>query len=156
MVAKLPGVGSTLAELPFVAVNFAAGARPAQPPWFQVLLTCRSSTAGGGHHLQIFPAGPVADPAGPFFGFFTALVKPLSRGRLRFRSADPRAAPEIDPGYFSHPADLHRLIEAVRVVHRLARTPPLAGMVGDELTPDLAIGSSDAALAAGIRARVET
>jgi choline dehydrogenase len=156
VVAELPGVGRNLAEHPFVAINFGAGTRAEQLPWFQVLLTCRSSAAGAGHDLQVFPAGPVAHPDGSFFGFFTALVKPLSRGRLRLRSADPGTAPEIDLGYFSHPADLPRLIEAVRIAHRLAQTPPLAGMVGAELTPELAIGRSDAELAAGIRARVET
>jgi choline dehydrogenase len=156
VVAQLPGVGRNLSEHPFVAVNFAAGARAEVLPWFQVLLTCRSAAALSGHDLQIFPSGPVANPPGNFFGIFTSLVKPLSRGRLWLDSADPCAAPRIDPGYFGHPADLPRMVEVVRLARHLARTPPLSDLVLHELFPGPGVSDTDTDLATAIRAGVET
>jgi choline dehydrogenase len=152
----LPGVGQNLIDHPLLAVEFASRESAEQHPWFQVLLTCGSSATVPGYDLHIFAAGPSARPEGTLFALLTSLVKPLSRGRLRLRSADPCAAPEIDPGYFSHPADLPRMAEAVRLARRLACTRPLAELVRHELFPGPGVADTDADLAAAIRERVET
>jgi choline dehydrogenase len=152
----LPGVGHNLIDHPLLAVEFVSRELEESQPWFQVLLTCASSAAVPGYDLHIFAAGPAAHPEGATFALLTSLVKPLSRGRLRLRSADPCAAPAIDLGYFSHPADLPRMAEAVRVACHLARTPPLSELVRHERFPGPETGHSDADLAAAIRARVET
>ena len=72
------------------------------------------------------------------------------------RSASPAVAPRIDPGYFTHPDDLPRLCEAVRIAQRLAQTPPLSDWVIRARSPRLQGGDTDAALATAIRAEVGT
>jgi hypothetical protein len=39
----------------------------------------------------------------------TALVRPLSTGRIRLRSSDPAEAPLVDPAFFRSETDLDRL-----------------------------------------------
>jgi choline dehydrogenase len=59
---------------------------------------------------------------------FTMLVSathPLSRGRLTLRSNDPFAAPRIDPGYFSEPADFEAIKQGLRVALEIAEQQPL-------------------------------
>lgn len=66
------------------------------------------------------------------------LQRPLSRGEIRLRSADPIEAPSIDPRYFvSDPsgADLATLVEGVRINRRIAAQPPLADILSSELPP---------------------
>lgn len=156
VVAHLPGVGRNLSEHPLFGMSYTVREQPEAETWFQVMLTCRSSTATTGFDTQIFPSGPVIEPGGTTFRIFTSLVKPLSHGRLWLNSADPCVAPRIDLGYFSHPADLPRMIEGVRIARQLARTPPLADLIIHECSPGPGRGDTDAALTAAIRAEVET
>ncbi|MFD7559571.1 GMC oxidoreductase, partial [Streptomyces sp. NPDC059835] len=138
-VLDLPGVGRNLADHPAVSVDvaYAGAGRPQRP--FQLVATSHSARADehrGPPDLQLIVGGPF-DNTGAATGatFFVggALLKPRSRGRVWLRSPDPLAAPRIDLGYFSHPADLPRLVEAVRRAWRAARAKPLgalsAGMV---------------------------
>jgi choline dehydrogenase len=156
VVARLDGVGRNLSDHPLCGVTYATREQPVEHPWFQIMLTCRSTATGTGFDLQVFPSGPIPEPGGSTFRIFASLVKPLSRGRLRLRSADPCAAPEIDLGYFSHPADLPRMAEAIHIARRLARTAPLSELLRQELFPGPGTGDNDADLAAAIRAHVET
>jgi len=52
----------------------------------------------------------------------TSILKPKSHGRLRPHSTDPAVSPLINPGYFNHPNDMPRMLEAVRVARRLAHS----------------------------------
>ncbi len=54
------------------------------------------------------------------------LLRPASRGSVRLRSPDPHAAPDIDPGFLSHPADLDRMVQGFRMTRRLMDAPALA------------------------------
>jgi choline dehydrogenase len=87
---------------------------------------------------------------------YAALMEPRSRGRVRLRSRDPAAAPSIDLGYFTHPDDLPRMVEGARLARGLARTPPLANLVREELESGPAVADTAAALEGAIRARVRT
>ena len=74
----------------------------------------------------------------------TVLQRPRSRGEVRLLSADPLAAPLIDPKYFaSDPSgdDLARLVEGIRIQRRLALTAPLAPLLGPEMQPSVACQS---------------
>ncbi|MBQ6641508.1 MAG: GMC family oxidoreductase N-terminal domain-containing protein [Saccharopolyspora sp.] len=47
---------------------------------------------------------------------FPTLIYPQSRGTVRLKSADPTAAPLIDPAYLKEPQDTEVLLEGVRMV----------------------------------------
>jgi choline dehydrogenase len=64
-------------------------------------------------------------PVGKGFSLNTALVRPLSRGRLALTSANWDAPLYIDPGYFSNPGDLATLCAGVEKCVELAESPAL-------------------------------
>lgn len=71
------------------------------------------------------------------FSVGPAVVAPRSRGTLRLRSADPGAAPKIDPNLLGDPGgiDASVLWDGVRLVRRIAATAPLASWNSGELAP---------------------
>ena len=83
------------------------------------------------------------------------LLRPHSRGSLSLRSADPAAAPLVDPNYLADGRDLQNLVEGMRIARELAATAPLGRELRGELLPGAAI-QDDAALAAYIRTTVRT
>lgn len=54
------------------------------------------------------------------------LLRPRSRGSLTLNSADPLAAPRIDPGYLNDAQDLHDLIKGARQAREIMMSPPLS------------------------------
>jgi choline dehydrogenase len=54
-----------------------------------------------------------------------ALLQPASRGRIRLRSMDPAASPEIDQALLSDPADRAALEEGLELARELAESPGL-------------------------------
>lgn len=93
----------------------------------------------------------------PFPGFSLSVspCKPRSRGRLRIGSADPGAAPVIEPFYLDDPHDLMQLLAGVGLLRRLAATRALAPAILRELKPGPAI-ATEAEIAADIRTRATT
>ncbi|MFE0625726.1 GMC family oxidoreductase [Streptomyces sp. NPDC058864] len=85
------------------------------------------------------------------------LLQPQSRGRITLRSADPAAAPLIDPGYLTDPggADLATLTAGVRRAQDILRREPLAPWLGEPLVAGVLDGSADA-VAALVRRHAET
>ena len=57
-------------------------------------------------------------------------LRPQSRGEIRLASADPAAAPLIDPRFLSDPADLAVMLKGARAAHRIAAMAPLADYAG--------------------------
>ncbi|KPL55157.1 hypothetical protein ABB55_25415 [Prosthecomicrobium hirschii] len=78
-------------------------------------------------------------------------IRPQSRGHLRLRSADPLAAPLIQPNYLAAEADLTATVAGVRLVRDLVAGPAFDGIRGPELAPTAA-ARSDAEIAAWVRA----
>jgi choline dehydrogenase-like flavoprotein len=62
-------------------------------------------------------------------------VDARSRGRLRLRSADPRAKAAIDPAYLADEADLEVLVAGVRQAREIAARQPFAGLTAGEFAP---------------------
>ncbi len=93
----------------------------------------------------------------PFPGFLLGVSNchPTSRGYLEIRSADPFAAPLIQPNYLSTDEDLAELVQSARFLRRLSESPPLQAIIAREIKPGLEI-QSDAELEADIRARSAT
>jgi choline dehydrogenase len=136
-------VGRSLVDHPLYRIQLATPAidAPRELPYFQMLLTA-ASAASDTLDLHVLGGSRFAlpeSPTGTGFGPRPALMKPRSSGRLWLRSADPAAAPCIDLGFFTDPADMPRMIEAVRLARLLARTPPLADLVLDEIVPGPAV-----------------
>jgi choline dehydrogenase len=67
------------------------------------------------------------------FTILPTLIYPKSRGEVRLASADPLAAPLIDPGYLSDPADTEFLMESMAMVRDIAAHPAMGKV--DEFTP---------------------
>ena len=81
-------------------------------------------------------------------GYF---MRPESRGEIRIRSADPAAAPYIDPNTFAAKIDRDSSVGVFRWIRRLATQPALAPYLEQELTPGLAVQSDDDILEAYLR-----
>jgi choline dehydrogenase-like flavoprotein len=63
------------------------------------------------------------------------ITHPRSRGRLRLRSADPKAEPLIDPQYLSAPADRAHFLEALHWARALGGADSYEPWRKDELLP---------------------
>jgi choline dehydrogenase-like flavoprotein len=82
-----------------------------------------------------------------------AVLRPKSRGRVGLQSADPRAAPRIDPAFLAEADDLATLVAGVRRAREIMEGVPLAPHRGAELFTE---GTGDEALVAQIRRRADT
>jgi choline dehydrogenase-like flavoprotein len=83
------------------------------------------------------------------------LLQPHSHGAITLASADPTAAPLIDPGYLTEDEDVARMIAGLRVARTLTQTSALAPHVGDPMRPERWL-DDDAELAAALRDYAET
>ena len=83
------------------------------------------------------------------------MIYPRSVGEIRLRSADPAAQPAVDPRYLTDPADLDHLVRGLVLTREIARTAPLAGLLGAELRPGPAV-TTTAGLADHVRQGVNT
>jgi choline dehydrogenase len=105
----------------------------------------RSPFAGDWPDLHLFPillpAAPPGHPA-PEAGFALAcaVVAPASSGTVRLASADPAAAPLVDPGFLTDPADTRRLAAGLGLIRDAAAaagfppaTHPPGAVTGTEL-----------------------
>ena len=91
--------------------------------------------------------GEAMPPEGFVIAGFGA--KPVSRGTVRLRSADPADAPRITLNYFAEPSDLDVMAQTVRAIHDLLAQPALAKVTDQVVFP--APGVSDGELLELIR-----
>ncbi len=87
---------------------------------------------------------PTPLPYGRLASILPGLIYPRSLGEIRLASADPLAAPIIDPRYLSEAADLEHLVTGLKLAREIAATAPLAGLLGDERLPGKAVATDDA------------
>jgi choline dehydrogenase-like flavoprotein len=83
------------------------------------------------------------------------LLRPKSRGQLRLASADPLAAPAIDPAFLSDDDDLPRLVRGFKAMRHILSQPALARLGGREL-PASANAQDDEQIARFIRQNADT
>lgn len=83
------------------------------------------------------------------------LVDVASRGEITLASADPFAAPLIDPRCLSDQRDLWRLVEGCKLARELAAQPALSTYVESEYLPGRAV-SSDEEWVGHVRAMTES
>jgi choline dehydrogenase len=70
-------------------------------------------------------------------------MRPLSRGYVEAKSADPREAPAINPRYLSEQTDRRAIVAGLRFLRRLFAAPALARYCGAELLPGAGIETDD-------------
>jgi choline dehydrogenase len=63
------------------------------------------------------------------------LIYPKSRGTLRLASADPAAAPVIDPAYLTDPDDSRLLLDGMELIREVMANKIIAAGVAAELSP---------------------
>jgi choline dehydrogenase len=99
----------------------------------------------------------LAPPPGHGITCGTVLLQPASEGAITLMSADPFAAPRIEPRYLSDPNgdDLRVLIAGVRLAREILRAPALASAVDAELWPGDTARTDDE-LGEFVRQRAET
>ncbi|KAL8277589.1 hypothetical protein RQP46_010021 [Phenoliferia psychrophenolica] len=88
-------------------------------------------------------------------GIQAAIQHPLSRGSVKINSASLFDNPTIDPGYFTHPADIQILREAFKFARTVGQTAPLSSILTTELNPGSGV-STDAEWEAWIRSSAST
>ncbi len=94
-------------------------------------------------------------PTGHGFTFGPTLLHPESRGQIALHSPDPFAPPSIQPDYLKSEADLHLLIEGVKLSRRLAQTKAFDPYRGAEVRPGADV-RDDEALAQFVRESAQT
>ncbi len=87
------------------------------------------------------------------FSCHACVLRPKSRGQVTLKSANPDAAPRIDPNFLADKRDLHSLMRGARMMQQVLDEGALAPWRGRRLYP---IEGTDAALEADIRARADT
>ena len=83
------------------------------------------------------------------------VLRPQSRGSITLASADPMAAPLIDPNFLDHPDDVQRMVRGFRLMRHLFSQPALARLGGHE-HPRSAGATTDAEIEQFIRAHGDT
>jgi choline dehydrogenase len=150
--AALPGVGRGLQDHPLIVASYAAAPGLPESRWNngETYAALRSGLAGGWPDLHLFPILVPLAPVGfaaPDAGFALAAsaVAPDSRGSVRLASADPAAAPLIDPGFLRDPGDMGRLVTGLEWLRAAAAGPEFAGVQQGEVWPGPGVPERDRA-----------
>ena len=71
------------------------------------------------------------------YGYSThvCILRPKSRGTITLASADPAAAPLIDPNFLAEPEDMEGMVRGVKSVRRILSQEALTDWRGDEIFP---------------------
>jgi len=65
----------------------------------------------------------------PSLALHCYLLRPLSRGHVLLKTANPFDLPSVDPNYLQDAADRYKLLRGVKILLRIARTEPLASIL---------------------------
>jgi choline dehydrogenase-like flavoprotein len=108
----------------------------------------------------VFQAARRPSPSFPFpighgYAVSPVYLYPKSRGRLTLASADPFAAPLIDPNLLSVAEDVEPLVRGMRLVRKVFASPSFAKYQAQETLPGSA-AQSDSDLIAYVRAQSYT
>jgi hypothetical protein len=80
------------------------------------------------YHVQPLSLPAFGEPLDRFNAFTASVcnLNPTARGQVRIASADPKAAPLIEPRYLSTPEDRQVAAESLRLTRRIVAQPALA------------------------------
>lgn len=141
VVLPLSGVGRNLHDHP--RVNLVHRTRRPVPAarnnHGEILGLLRSAPGLAGPDLQlIFIDVALPNPVQAVDNGFTIGVspmRPVSRGSLRITSADPYAAPVLDPNYFGDERDVRTVLSGIATARRIAASAALAEWGAEEVSP---------------------
>ncbi len=74
------------------------------------------------------------------------LVKPLSRGTVKLRSANPADHPEVDLRWLSDPSDRRRMLQSLKYLREIVATAPFSSVIDEIFSPVNQIQSDEALL----------
>jgi choline dehydrogenase len=96
-------------------------------------------------HIMLFSGDTIAPPLHPFSGLSFPLIvlRPESRGTVRIKSPDPRAAPAIQPRYLSAQKDRDTMVAGLRSLRRILAAPALHDFLEAEHDPGPSCASDD-------------
>jgi choline dehydrogenase-like flavoprotein len=116
-----------------------------------------SATPDSQCSISLFSADTIGGELHPFPGVtgVCVLLRPESRGWVRIKSADPRAAPAINPNYLSTRKDCETIVAGTNALRRIFRAPAMARYIAEEIEPG-AQGDNDDELLDFIRRRSST
>jgi choline dehydrogenase len=86
-------------------------------------------------HFPMPVAGYPQPGYGDGYAILGGVIRPLSRGRLWLRSADPALAPALDPHYLEDPADERALVTAMRMAREIGAGNALRQWRAREIAP---------------------
>ena len=144
------GVATTF---PYEAGAFLKSRAETVAPDIQVHFMPALENSADLHVPNPFRKAPVEDSHG--FSMRVGPVNPESRGWIGLRSADPAAAPLIQPNYLQDDADCRTTIAGIRMVRDVVGQPAFAAYRGREIAPGADV-RSDADLTRWLRASAMT
>jgi choline dehydrogenase len=99
------------------------------------------------YHIQPLSLDKFGDPLHPFPAFTASVanVRPTSRGTLTLASADPAAAPKIDPNYLATPEDQRIAADSIRITRKIIAQPALRKYSPEEYLPGPQVRDDDEA-----------
>lgn len=143
----LPGVGANLQDHALLYLQYQTR-DPVQRIPTQAMLTWHDGLRTDQVSLHLFPHGPIVSEPGPVLCLLVGVMQPLSRGRLRLASRDPRDPPHIALGLLSHQGDLETMMSGVALARRLALSAPLKNHLTGEKWPGSDVRTDDQVAAA--------
>jgi choline dehydrogenase len=96
-------------------------------------------------HFLTFSLDRMGEKLHPFSGFTASIcqLRPTSRGSVRIRSADPRAAPAIRYNYLDTEHDRRTMIDGMRLLRRILEQPAIRPYIASEYLPGAQVQSDD-------------
>jgi choline dehydrogenase len=96
-----------------------------------------SATPDSQCSISLFSTQTIGGELDPFPGVTgnCVLLRPESRGFVRIKSADPRAAPAIHPNYFATQRDRETIVAGVKAMRRIFQAPAMARHIAEEFEP---------------------
>jgi choline dehydrogenase-like flavoprotein len=158
MIYKVSGIRtlnemySSLAERAWMGVNYALFRRgpltmaPSQLGAFTKSDPSRDR-ADLQYHIQPLSLDKFGDPLHPFPAFTASVanVRPTSRGWLKLNSADPAAAPSINPNYLATPEDRRVAVASIRITRKISAQAALRPYSPVEYLPGMQVADNDEA-----------
>ena len=95
--------------------------------------------------ISLFSAGTIGGELHPFPGVTgnCVLLRPESRGYVKIKSADPRAAPAIHPNYLATRKDRETIVAGVSAMRRIFQAPAMARHIAEEIEPGAQCDNDD-------------
>ncbi|MBS1887869.1 MAG: GMC family oxidoreductase N-terminal domain-containing protein [Actinobacteria bacterium] len=155
-----PGVGGNLQDhLLLAGVRYLADRPTADPRgWGDASLFMRTAGGAGAPEIHIFAMEgdyhvPWGSPRENAFTFCVGQMRPRSRGTVRLASADPSAAPIIDPRYLTGEGEMDDLIAGLEAVGEIVAAGDFEEWGGESETTAL-LALDRPALERAVRERV--